>query len=163
MNASASSVPHTAALGLPRGKVGEIRDVFFFDRLQRFRHRGIIPWPRAVLVLSQYLQEVILPLAGDAGNVRLPRKIGVVADIATMSVGEGSAALHAGGIDGLFRGWRRRKSGEEFCKRPEILIAHARHGLIHNIAPVHTLTVEVELYLHEGGLLAAKRWHLWSG
>jgi len=148
---------------LPRGKIGKIRNLFFFDRLQRFRHRGIIPRLRAVLVLSQDLQGLILPLAGDAGNVRLPRKIGIVADITTMPVGEGSAALHAGPIDGLIAGYRRRKSGEEFCKHPEILIAHARHGLIHNIVPVHTLTVEVELNFHEGGLLAAKRWHLRSG
>jgi len=81
------------SLTLPRGKIGKIPDVLFGDRLNYFAHGGIITRSRVVFIPAQHLQEVIVPLAGDAWNVLATREIGVVTDVAAVQVDRRSSTI----------------------------------------------------------------------
>src|SRR6202043_2085111 len=63
-------------------KIGKIVDLLCCHRLQDFRHGAVIAVAAVVLVFPHGLGEIILALIGDARDVVLAGKIGVVAGIA---------------------------------------------------------------------------------
>src|SRR5215510_3297471 len=65
-----------------RQEVGQIEDLLVSDRVQHVRHRGIVGPARVVLVFPQGLHQVVLALAGQAGNALLAGIIAVVAEVA---------------------------------------------------------------------------------
>ena len=89
------------------------------------------------------------------------RKIGIVTHIAAMFLDQRSSTLDARRIGRFTQYCGRRQSGEEFCDNAQILVAYTRHNLVHDVVPVHSLAIEIELDLHVGGSLASERGHFW--
>ena len=91
-----------------REKVSEYTQVILVDRLQHFGHSCIIGMPRSSLVLPECLEQIILALVCEPWHVFLSSKIGSMADIAVVLLGECAAARKALRI-ALPVGWTGRR------------------------------------------------------
>src|SRR5437660_12928273 len=78
-----------------RQVVGELDQLRIVDRLQRFEHYRLVSAPRTALVFAQCFQEVVLALTGDAGHGLLSGRIGAVAHIAMVLLGQRAGQLEA--------------------------------------------------------------------
>jgi len=79
-----------------REKVSEYFQVIVIDRLEDFGHGCIVGMPRPRLVLLECLEEIILALVCESRHVFLSGKIGSMADIAVVLLGERAAARICG-------------------------------------------------------------------
>src|SRR5882672_114728 len=76
-------------------KISEVENLLVADFVQNVGHRGIIAAARVVLECPHGFHEVVLALAGEAGNVALAGIISLVAEIAAVALGERAPCFHA--------------------------------------------------------------------
>jgi hypothetical protein len=72
----------------PRHKIHEIENLGIRDRPRHLRHRGVIPGPRIALVFAQGLDEVVLALGSEPGDVITSREIRVMTKATVVALGE---------------------------------------------------------------------------
>src|SRR5438128_8970893 len=92
----------------PGEEVGEVDEILVLHGVDDLGHLGIVTASRIVLVAAQRLEQVILALAGEPGNVLLPGIIGLVTEIAVVLLAQRARAFHAGGIWRIGHRLRRR-------------------------------------------------------
>src|SRR5712692_9323062 len=83
---SDACVPRQASLRV-RDQIGEVDELGVVERLDHFRHRGVIARARIGLVLAQCLEQVILSLRRQPGYIIVPGEIQVVTEDAMMLAG----------------------------------------------------------------------------
>src|SRR5262245_33162659 len=113
------------SLALPRHKVGEVEDICIGHRLEHFGHRGVVSGAYVRLVFAHRLDEKILALTGDAGDVIAARKIRVVADVAAVLARESPATLNARSFSRISHRQRWRQFCDCVGKGAQIVVTKA--------------------------------------
>ena len=96
-----------------REVIGELDELRVVDRLEHLGHRGIVASARAVLLLTQRLQKIVLALVGEPRHVVPPRKVRAMADVAMALLHYRPTAFETRRVAGIGRRSGRRLLGEE--------------------------------------------------
>jgi hypothetical protein len=149
--------PALTSLGPVGGIIRQLLYVFVTEGLDNICHRSIIARSGIAFIFPHCLEQVVLPLAGNARNILAPGEIRVVAEIAAVLMHKGPTMLHSSGVGGLSR-WGWGQGGEKPGKFGEFFITNAFHGFIHHLDGAHPFPKEVELDFHVGCRLPAEGW-----
>ena len=143
-----------------REKVSKYFQVIVIDRLEDFGHGCIVGMPRPRLVLPECLEEIILALICESRYVFLSSKIGSMADIAVVLLGERAAARKALRIALLGGRPRRRQLGQRDRHTLQIFIAPSFRIFVHRRSNSQSLAKHKELNKGVWCRLAAQRWDI---
>src|SRR5262249_6214006 len=94
---------------LPREEIGEVDEILVLHAVDDLGHLGVVAASRIVLVAAQRLEQVVLALAGEPGNVLLPGVIGLMTEITVVLLAQRARSFHAGGVGGSGNRLRRRQ------------------------------------------------------
>lgn len=140
-------------------KVGEIEDLPVADQVKNIRHRGIVAAARVVLVFPQRLDEVVLALAGEAGNILFTGIIPVMAEVTSVLLDECPGPFHAGGISGVAGGPRRRQLRKVGRHIAQIVVPESSHHLVHRFDDAQPFPKHEQLDGEVESRLTAERGH----
>src|SRR5262245_54801334 len=140
--------------------IGEIEDLLVADRVEYIRHRGIVTAARVVLVFPQRPHQVILALAGQAGNILFTGIVRVMAEVEAVLLDERPRPFHAGGIGGTVGRLGRRQLRKLRRHIAQIVVSESLHHLIHRFDDPQLLSKHDELDGQVEGRLTSEGGHL---
>ena len=141
-------------------QVGQIGNLLVTDRVKNIRHRGIVAAARVVLVFPQRLHEVVLALAGKAGNILFTGIVPVVAEVAAVLLDERPGLFHAGGVDGTAGRLGRRQLRKVRRHIAQIVVPEPLHHLVHRFDDAQFFPEHQQLDGEVESRLTAERGHL---
>src|SRR3954466_14901462 len=93
---------------LPGEEIGELDEILVLEVVHHLGHLGVVAAARIVLVAAQGLEQIVLALAGQPGDVFLPGIVGLVTEIAPMLLAQRARLVHARGVGIVGDRLRRR-------------------------------------------------------
>src|SRR5713226_2815959 len=69
-------------------EISKLHEIRILHRIDDVRHPGVVAAARIVLVAAQGLEQVVLALAGEPGNVLAALKIRLVTEVAPILLGQ---------------------------------------------------------------------------
>src|SRR5260370_18389541 len=137
--------------------IGKIGDLLLGNRAHHVGHGAVMAVAAVVLVFGRRLGEIVLALVGDARDVLLAGKIGIVAVVAEVLVRQRLAPRDPRGIAGIGRRHRLRQGGDEVGKHAQIVVGERLRRLVHRLESAQLFAKHEELDQRIGRLLAAER------
>src|SRR3954447_16682977 len=146
----------TASL-LPGEEIGELDEILVLEVVHHFRHLGVVAPARIVLVAAQGLEQIVLALAGQPGDVFLPGIIGLVTEIAAMLLAQRARLVHARGVGIVGDRLRRRQLRDDVGRLLQLGVGEPLRHLVHGLGDAQPVAEHEQLHRDIEGRLRAER------